>query len=79
MANSGIHSTFSLGATAHLTNNKIIKITWKNEEPIRTEQWSLMKEKLQAATELIHKKLELKHIEKSYSWNTPIFVIKKEI
>ena len=49
MANSVIHSTFSLGATAHLTNNIIIKITWKNDEPIRTEQWPLMKEKLQAA------------------------------
>ena len=40
MANSDIHSTFFLGATAHLTNNTIIKITWKNDEHIWTEQWS---------------------------------------
>ena len=53
MANSDIHSTFFLGATAHLTNNTIIKITWKNDEPIWTEQWPLTKEKLQAAKELI--------------------------
>ena len=49
MANSDIHSTFFLGATAHLTNNTIIKITWKNDEHIWTEQWPFMKEKLQAA------------------------------
>ena len=64
MANSDIHSTFFLGATAHLTNNTIIKITWKNDEPIWTEQWPLTKEKLQAAKELIDRiKLycELKH------------------
>ena len=48
MASSDIHSTFFLGATAHLTNNTIIKITWKNDEPIWTEQWPLTKEKLQA-------------------------------
>ena len=47
MANSDIHSTFFLGATAHLTNT-VIKITWKNDKPIWTEQWPLMKEKLQA-------------------------------
>ena len=52
MANSDIHSTFFLGATAHLTNNTIIKITWKNDEPIWTEEWPFMKEKLQAAKEL---------------------------
>ena len=47
--------------TAHLTNKAIIKITWKNDEPIWTEQWPLMKEKLQAAKELIDTQLELKH------------------
>ena len=30
--NSNIHSTFFLRATAHLTNNTIIKITWKNDD-----------------------------------------------
>ena len=52
MANSDIHSTFFRGATAHLTNNTIIRITWKNDEPIWTGQWPLTKEKLQAAKEL---------------------------
>ena len=53
MANTDIHSTFFLGATAHLTNKAIIKITWKNDQPSWTEQWPLTKEKLQAAKELI--------------------------
>ena len=39
----------------------------------------LMKEKLQAAKELIDTQLGLKHIEESCSpWNSPIFVIKKK-
>ena len=79
MANSDIHSTFFLGATAHLTNKTIIKITWKNDKPSWTEQWPLTKEKLQAAKELIDTQFELKHIEASCSpWNFPIFVIKKK-
>ena len=79
MKNSDIHFTFFLGATAHLKNNAIIKITWKNNEPSWTEQWPLTKEKLQAAKELIDTQLELKHIEESCSpWNSPIFVIKKK-
>ena len=79
MANSGIQSTFFLGATAHLTNNTIIKITWKNDKPIWTEQWPLMKGKLQAAKELIDTQLELKHIEDSCCpWNSLIFVIKRK-
>ena len=79
MANSDIHSTFFLGATAHLTNKTIIKITEKNDEPIWKEQWPLTKEKLQATKELIDTQLELKHIEESFSsWNSPIFVIKKK-
>ena len=80
MANSNIYSTFFLGATAHLINNTIIKITWKNYEPIWTEQWPLVKEKLEAAKELTDTQLKLKHIEESCSpWNSPIFVKKKEI
>ena len=77
MTNSDIHSTFFLGPTAHLTNNTIIKITWKYDKPIWIEQWPLMKEKLQVAKELIDIQLELKHIEESCSpWNSPISVIK---
>ena len=53
MANSDIHSTFFQGATAHLTNKAMIKITWKNDEPICTEQWPLTKEKLQVTKELM--------------------------
>ena len=79
MANSDIHSTFFLGVTAHLTTKAMIKITWKNDEPICTEQRPLMKETLQATRELIDTQLELKYIEESYSpWNSPIFVIKKK-
>ena len=79
MTNSDIHSTFFLRATAHLTYNTIIKITWKNDESIWTEQWPLMKEKLQADKKLIDTQLELKHIEESCSpWTSPIFVIKKK-
>ena len=78
MAGSDIHSTFFLGATAHLTNKAIIKITENNNEPIWTEQWPLTKEKLQIIKELIDTQLELKHIEESCSsWNS-IFVIKKK-
>ena len=78
MANSDIHSTLFLGATAHLTNNTMIKITWKNDEPIWTEQWPLTKEKLQVAKELKDTQLELKHIEESCSPWESIFVIKKK-
>ena len=65
MANSDTHSTFLLGATAYLTNNAIIKITWKKDEPIWTEQQPLTKEKLQADKQLIDTQLKLKHIEES--------------
>ena len=67
MENSNIFSTFFLEATAHLTNNTIIKITWKNDEPIWTRQRPLTKEKLEATKELIDTQLKLKHIEESYS------------
>lgn len=71
MANSDMHSTFFLGATAHLTNKTIINITKKNYEPIWTKQWPLMKEKLQATKELINTQLKLKHIEESCSFLQP--------
>ena len=61
MASSDIYPIFFLRATAHLTNKTIIKITWKNDEPIWTEQWPLTKEKLHAAKELIDTQLELKY------------------
>ena len=67
MMNSNIYSTFFLGGTLHLISNTIIKVTWKNDEPIWTEQWPLTKEKLEATKELIDTQLKLKHIEKSCS------------
>ena len=67
MANSKIYSTFFLVATAHLANNTLIKITWKNDKPIQTKQWLFTKEKLKATKELIDTQLKLKHIEESYS------------
>ena len=55
-------------------------ITWKSQEPVWVEQWSLPKGELLAAKKLISKQLELGHIEPSNSpWNTPIFVILKKI
>ena len=67
MTNSDIHSTFFLEATAHLINNTIIKITWKNDKPIWTQQLPLTKDKLQSTKKLIDTQLKLKHTEKSYS------------
>ena len=79
MANSDIHSTFFLGATAHFTKKTVIKITEKIYEPIQTKQWPLTKEKLQATKELIKTQLKLKHTEESCSfWNSPIFVIQRK-
>ena len=80
MSDPDIHSTFSLEATAHLTNNTIIKITWKNDKPIWQKQWPLPKEKLEATKELIDTQLKLKHFEEPCSpWNSPIFVIKRTL
>ena len=41
------HSLIYFDGQKILTNNTIIKITWKDDEPIWTEQWPLTKEKLQ--------------------------------
>ena len=79
MANSDIHSTFFLGTTVHLTNKAIFKITEKNDKPIWTEEWPIMKEQLQATKELIDTQLVLKHTEESCcSRNSLTFVIKKK-
>ena len=79
MTDSDIHSTVFLGATAHLTNKTIIKITWKNDKPIWTQQLPLTKDKLQSTKKLIDTQLKLKQIEESYSpQNFPIFIIKKK-
>ena len=55
-------------------------ITWKSETPVCVGQWLLTSEKLSAATALVQEQLEEGHIELSNSpWNTPIFVIKKNL
>ena len=54
MANSDIHSTFFLGATAHLTNKTIIKITEKNYEPTWTKLWPLTKKNYKLLKNLKH-------------------------
>ena len=54
------------------------KITWKSDNPIRIDQWSLSSQKLSAVLELVQEQLAAGHIEPSTSpWNTPIFVIQK--
>ena len=55
-------------------------ITWKSETPVCVGQWLLTSEKRSAATALVQEQLEEGHIELSNSpWNTPIFVIKKNL
>lgn len=60
-----------------LTQTHIHKVAV--DKPMWVEQWSLNKEKLNAAQELVKEQIEAGHIIPSTSpWNTPIFVIKKK-
>ena len=55
------------------------KIQWLNDILVWVDQWSLPKEKIEAASSLVQEQLEAGHLVKSQSpWNTPIFVIKKK-
>lgn len=55
-------------------------IIWKSDEPIGVDQRSLTSEKLEVAQLLVQGQLEAGHIQESNSpWNTPIFVIKKNL
>ena len=55
------------------------KISWKTNDPVWADQWSMPQEKVQAALQLVQEQLRLLHLEPSISpWNTPIFVIKKK-
>ena len=55
-----------------------LKLTWKSDKPIWTEQWSLSHEKLQALEQLVEKQVSLNHISSTNSpWNS-VFVIKKK-
>lgn len=57
-----------------------LPITWNSNKPVWVRQWSLSREKLEAAHLLVREQLEAGHIVPSTSpWNTPIFVIKKKI
>ncbi|KAF4796002.1 hypothetical protein TURU_088125 [Turdus rufiventris] len=54
------------------------KLTWLDDNPRWTAQWSISKEKLKALEELIAEQLAKGHIEETTSpWNTLVFVIKK--
>jgi hypothetical protein len=55
------------------------KIQWFNDIPLWVDQWSLPKEKIEAASSIVQEQLEARHLVESQSpWNTPIFVIKKK-
>ena len=56
------------------------KIQWLNDIPVWVDQWSLSKEKIEAASSIVQEQLEAGHLVESQSpWNTPNFVIKKKI
>lgn len=58
---------------------KPIPISWKSDDPVWVEQWTLSSEKLEGAHKLAQEQLQAGHIVPSTSpWNTPIFVIKKK-
>ena len=55
------------------------KIQWRNDIPVWVDQWSLPKEKIEAASLLVQEQLEAGHLVETHSpWNTPIFVIRKK-
>ena len=55
------------------------KIQWLSDNAVWVDQWSLSKEKLEAASLLVQEQLTAGHLIESLSpWNTPIFVIKKK-
>ena len=55
------------------------KIQWRNDIPVWVDQWSLPKEKIEAASLLVQEQLEAGHLVESHSpWNTPIFIIRKK-
>ena len=72
------YTGFLVGATAE-QQKTALKLTWKSDKPIWTEQWSLSHEKLQALEQLVEEQLSLNHIASTTSpWNSPVFVIKKK-
>ena len=56
------------------------KTQWLDDIPVWMDQWSLPKEKIEAASLLVQEQLEAGHLVDSQSpWNKPIFIIKKKI
>ena len=53
------------------------KIQWLNDILVWVDQWSLPKEKIEAASSLVQEQLEAGPLVES-PWNTSIFVIKKK-
>ena len=55
------------------------RISWRTNDPVWIDQWSMPQEKVQAALQLVQEQLEQGHLEPSTSpWNTPIFVIRNK-
>ena len=50
-----------MGATAE-QQKTALKLTWKSDEPVWTEQWPLSHENLQALEQLPEEQLSLNHI-----------------
>ena len=50
-----------MGATAK-QQKTALKLKWKSDEPIWTEQWPLSHEKLQGIEQIVEEKLSLNHI-----------------
>ena len=72
-----MHRLFSGGHCQ--TTKTALKLTWKTDELICTEQWPLSHEKLQVLEQLVEEQLPLNHIASTTSpWNSPVFVIKKK-
>uniref|UniRef100_A0A8U7N725 ribonuclease H n=1 Tax=Corvus moneduloides TaxID=1196302 RepID=A0A8U7N725_CORMO len=70
------HQNFPLQATGAECQPQ--KLTWKTDEPVWVNQWSLKKENLEALKTLVAEQLAKGNIVPTNSpWNTPMFVIQK--
>uniref|UniRef100_A0A8C3EM58 Uncharacterized protein n=1 Tax=Corvus moneduloides TaxID=1196302 RepID=A0A8C3EM58_CORMO len=70
------HQNFPLQATE--AERHPHKLTWKTDEPVWVNQWSLKKENLEALKTLVAEQLAKGNIVPTNSpWNTPVFVIQK--
>ncbi|XP_017598587.1 PREDICTED: endogenous retrovirus group K member 25 Pol protein-like [Corvus brachyrhynchos] len=71
-----ITSRFSLAATGAECHPQ--KLTWKTDEPVWVDQWSLKEENLEALQTLVNEQLAKGNIAPSnIPWNSPVFVIQK--